>query len=175
MKCNSPQCRYASCFIVVNVTVVAKQHLQHSMQHIFFGPLGRMLHCCPLDMQHSSVSSSNRHCCSRCLASVPLSGQCASTALRLPIVPEGTSKAASLPMILAAYSCSLLTAGSSPYTSSPTSACQGRQSCSVKGDKVVRLHHRRPDSFTKTIMAHLKSSPAHCVGRFRYSVAPKVK
>ena len=56
------------------------------------------------------------------LASVPLSGQCARTALKLPIVPVGTSRAASLPMILAAYSCSLFTVGSSPYTSSPTSA-----------------------------------------------------
>src|SRR6056297_2942536 len=43
-------------------------------------------------------------------------------ASRLPMVPEGTKSAASLPNIEAARSSSSLTLGSSPATSSPTSA-----------------------------------------------------
>ena len=42
--------------------------------------------------------------------------------MRLPMEPEDTNSAASLPVMAADISCSLLTDGSSPYTSSPTSA-----------------------------------------------------
>src|SRR5437899_12431585 len=42
--------------------------------------------------------------------------------MRLPMQPEGTKSAASLPKISAARRSSLLTVGSSRYTSSPTSA-----------------------------------------------------
>ncbi len=38
------------------------------------------------------------------------------------MVPEGTNKPASFPSMVAAISCSLLMVGSSPYTSSPTTA-----------------------------------------------------
>ena len=44
------------------------------------------------------------------------------TAIWLPIEPVGTKSAASFPSISAARSCRRLTVGSSPYTSSPTSA-----------------------------------------------------
>src|SRR3990170_8625275 len=44
------------------------------------------------------------------------------TAARFPIVPDGTNKAASLPRRSAANAWSRLTVGSSPKTSSPTSA-----------------------------------------------------
>ncbi len=40
----------------------------------------------------------------------------------MPIVPEGTKRAAALPVISAKVSCRRLTVGSSPYWSSPTSA-----------------------------------------------------
>ena len=42
--------------------------------------------------------------------------------MALPIVPEGTNTAASLPTAAAARSSSAITVGSSPQTSSPTSA-----------------------------------------------------
>src|SRR2546421_12994877 len=45
-----------------------------------------------------------------------------STAIALPIVPLGTKRAASFPARSAANSCRRLIVGSSPYTSSPTSA-----------------------------------------------------
>ncbi len=48
--------------------------------------------------------------------------QCTRTPTRFDMVPEGTYKAASLPSISATRSCSRLTVGSSPKTSSPTSA-----------------------------------------------------
>src|SRR5208282_2420446 len=48
--------------------------------------------------------------------------QCVSIAARLPIVPLVTSSAASLPIIVAAIASSRFTVGSSPYTSSPSSA-----------------------------------------------------
>lgn len=42
--------------------------------------------------------------------------------IRFPIVPVGTNNAASFSSRSAANVCSLLTVGSSPYTSSPTGA-----------------------------------------------------
>ena len=47
---------------------------------------------------------------------------CRRMAIWLPMVPEGTNKAASRPNFSAARCSSKLTVGSSPYTSSPTSA-----------------------------------------------------
>src|ERR1043166_9316140 len=47
---------------------------------------------------------------------------CATTETRLPIVPEATKTAASLPSRAAAIASSRCTVGSSPHTSSPTSA-----------------------------------------------------
>src|SRR5664280_3468852 len=48
--------------------------------------------------------------------------RCASCATRFPIVRDATKRLASLPSIAAARSSSALTVGSSPKTSSPTSA-----------------------------------------------------
>src|SRR5579871_1164974 len=44
------------------------------------------------------------------------------TEIRLPMEPDGTKRAASRSKISAARACRRLTVGSSPYTSSPTSA-----------------------------------------------------
>ncbi|OGO13266.1 MAG: hypothetical protein A2Y93_06540 [Chloroflexi bacterium RBG_13_68_17] len=49
--------------------------------------------------------------------------QCVRTAARFPIVPDGMNMAASLPSLAAATASSRLMLGSSPKTSSPTSAC----------------------------------------------------
>ena len=54
--------------------------------------------------------------------SEPRTSQCTPTAIRLPIVPDGTNKADAFPNVSAIFSSSLITVGSSPKTSSPTSA-----------------------------------------------------
>ena len=54
--------------------------------------------------------------------SEPRTSQCTPTAIRLPIVPDGTNTAASFPNVAAISSSSLMIVGSSPKTSSPTSA-----------------------------------------------------
>ena len=54
--------------------------------------------------------------------SEPRTSQCTPTAMRLPIVPLGTNTAASFPKISAMRRSNASTVGSSPKTSSPTSA-----------------------------------------------------
>src|SRR6185312_5175444 len=60
-------------------------------------------------------------------------------AMVLPIVPLGTNRAASLPIMAAARCSSLFTVGSSPYTSSPTSASAIAARIAAEGRVTVSL------------------------------------
>src|SRR5574341_2155891 len=70
---------------------------------------------------------------------------------RLPIVPEGTNKPASLPIISAAISCNRLTVGSSPYTSSPTSAFA--IASRISGVGFVTVSERRSTNSISTFLS----------------------
>ena len=67
--------------------------------------------------------------------------RCASCATRLPIVPEATNRPASLPSSSAARSSRAMTVGSSPKTSSPTSASAIARR--MAGDGFVTVSLRR--------------------------------
>src|SRR3990172_3597776 len=72
------------------------------------------------------------------IASVPR-GQCTRVAMRLLCVPLGVRSAASFPSIFAAISCNWLTLGSSPNTSSPSSADAMASRMSAEGSVTVSL------------------------------------
>src|SRR5580692_8219700 len=67
-------------------------------------------------------------------------------AIRLPMHPVGTNRAASLPNICAARASRRLTVGSSPYTSSPTSASAMARRIAGVGRVTVSLRRStKPD------------------------------
>ena len=109
------------------------------------------LGCAPM-----SVASPPCSYCTMCdrspqMYSEPRTSQCTPTATRFPIVPLGTKTAASFPKTRAIVSSSLCTVGSSPKTSSPTSAraiasrifCVGRVTVSLRRSHIARRSRKR--------------------------------
>ena len=87
-----------------------------------------------------AASSMTRWCSRPAIVSSPRR-RCASCETRLPIVPEATNRPASLPSSSAARSWRAMTVGSSPNTSSPTSASAIARR--MAGDGFVTVSLRR--------------------------------
>src|SRR5712692_7717739 len=77
-------------------------------------------------------------------------------AIRFPMQPVGTNSAASFPKISAARSSNRLTVGSSPYTSSPTSASAIARRISAVGRVTVSLRRSTTPSMPLTSSGSLR-------------------
>src|SRR5579884_4041876 len=95
---------------------------------------------------------------------------CAHTATRLPIVPLGTNSAACLPSSAATCASSALTVGSSPQTSSPTSA--SAIALRIPASGTVKVSLRRSIGLPSLVIADQGTPPRSVVDE-AHPVAPR--